>query len=119
MTYRLGRENRLRKKLEFSAVYSNRRLGGDLLTLYYRTGCAESKAGFVVSKKVDKRAVERNRIKRILRECYRKNRSLLPEGTHVILIARPGKVLNYCGLHNETFRLFKRIWNKEGLDRLD
>lgn len=42
--------------------------------------------GFVVSKKIDKRAVVRNKIKRVLRECVS---DFLQGGTDIILVAKP------------------------------
>ena len=42
-----------------------------------------------MSKKVDKRAVGRNRIKRIARDVFRRERHRLPAGDYV-LIAQPG-----------------------------
>ena len=44
--------------------------------------------GLAVSRKVSKRAVERNRIKRIVRESFRLRRTALP-ALDVLVIARP------------------------------
>ncbi len=48
-----------------------------------------SRLGLVVSKRVSKRAVDRNRVKRCLRESYRRNAQLFPNNTDVLLIAKP------------------------------
>ena len=71
----LPKENRLKKRIAFNATY---RTG----ISYYKNGitvfCGKKKTaeiptkiGFVVSKKIHKRAVRRNRIKRLMRESVR------------------------------------------------
>ncbi|MFC3152691.1 ribonuclease P protein component [Litoribrevibacter euphylliae] len=45
--------------------------------------------GFVIAKKKVKLAVDRNRVKRVMRDCYRLNQDKLP-GIDIVFIARPG-----------------------------
>ncbi len=45
--------------------------------------------GVTVSRRVSRRAVDRNRIKRRLREIFRRERGVLPDGVDVVLVARP------------------------------
>ena len=72
----LAKKYRLRKNFEFVATYAQKKhvgneyinlnLGKQKPFLEYAT-----KVAFVVSKKIDKRAVVRNKIKRRMREAYR------------------------------------------------
>ena len=48
-----------------------------------------ARLGLVVSKKVSKRAVDRNKLKRRLRETYRRNAHLFPPQSDILLIAKP------------------------------
>jgi ribonuclease P protein component len=50
-------------------------------------GC--SRVGFVVTKKIGN-AVQRNRIKRVCRECFRMWPELVPDGIDLVVIARSG-----------------------------
>jgi ribonuclease P protein component len=47
------------------------------------------RVGITVTKKVAK-AVGRNRVKRVLREVFRKNRELFPEACDLVIIAKSG-----------------------------
>lgn len=49
----------------------------------------DRKLGIVVSKKVSKKAVDRNRIKRWFREIYRNNKDGLSSKVHLIVLAKP------------------------------
>lgn len=83
---------RLRVSAEFQAVFKGgRRLSSPQLRLFahVRAEATEPRLGVAVSKKVDKRAVGRNRIKRLARELFRRERHRLPPGDYV-LIAQPG-----------------------------
>ena len=51
-----------------------------------------SRFGFVISKKIDKRAVARNRIKRLLREVVRENLEKIPDGFDIVFVVRPSIV---------------------------
>ena len=53
-------------------------------------GERDTRLGITVRRKVG-RAHERNRIKRLVREAYRKNRGQLPMGLNAVLVARPGR----------------------------
>ncbi len=72
----LPKQYRLKNKSAFKATYkvkNSSHSGG--VTLFAgikkKDETIPTKAGFVVSKKVHKRAVKRNRLKRLMRESYR------------------------------------------------
>lgn len=72
----LPKQFRLKNKKAFDATYRNHRIVSDsVMTIYTgkekKSPDNQTKFGFVVSKKYHKRAVKRNRIKRLLRECVR------------------------------------------------
>ncbi len=72
----LKKQYRLKNKSAFSATYRVKKSfhkGGITLFagLLKKDENSFTKAGFVVSKKTHKRAVKRNRLKRLMRESYR------------------------------------------------
>lgn len=76
----LPREARLRRAADFAAMrQGSGRLGGRCFSVRYRpNGLDQARLGLAISKRVSKRAVERNRIKRLLRESFRRARRELP-----------------------------------------
>jgi ribonuclease P protein component len=76
----LPREARLRRHGEFAALRtSSGRAGGRCFHLRYRNNeLGHARLGLAISKRVSKRAVERNRIKRLLRESFRRIQHQLP-----------------------------------------
>ncbi|GLQ97962.1 ribonuclease P protein component [Dyella mobilis] len=76
----LPREARIRRAGDFAALrQASGRLGGRCFSVRYRQNeLGHARLGLAISKRVSKRAVERNRIKRLLRESFRRIRHELP-----------------------------------------
>jgi len=87
----LPKENRLKKEKEFETVFKGGRTvrGNDIFLKYLANGTDKTKVGFVVSKKVSKLAVRRNKIKRRMREIVRLRKKEIKEGLSIIFIALP------------------------------
>ncbi|MDA8337657.1 MAG: ribonuclease P protein component [Peptococcaceae bacterium] len=83
----------IKSNRDFRACYrKGRAKGSRLLVLYSRRRSGpEVRFGFVVSKKVGG-AVQRNRVRRVLREACRLNGHLFPPGCDYVFVARPGSV---------------------------
>ena len=95
MEQTFARRYRLTKTDEFSSVFGFRKaIRGQLLMLHYQPRAAEfteARLGVVVGKKLLKRAVDRNRVKRIIREQFRVQRPSLPACDLVVRLAvKPG-----------------------------
>ena len=88
-----ARSGRLRRRADFVAVQEQgRRVSGRFYLLLARRqdppGQKEPRFGITVSRKVGG-AVERNRVKRWVRESYRRLQALAPAATDLVVIARP------------------------------
>jgi ribonuclease P protein component len=91
--YSLPRASRLLKAGDFAALRGNsRRLGvRHFLAEFSPNNAPGCRLGQAVSRRVSKRAVDRNRIKRLVRESYRLVREQLPS-IDILLIARSSAV---------------------------
>jgi ribonuclease P protein component len=76
----LPRDARLRRPADFAALRtSSGRAGGRCFHVRYQNNAlGHARLGLAISKRVSKRAVDRNRIKRLLRESFRRVRHRLP-----------------------------------------
>jgi ribonuclease P protein component len=88
----LNRALRLRKSSEFQRVrQQGRSMTSRLLILaWVPNELGKLRIGFVVSKRISKLAVERNRVKRLLGEAIRRHLTELPSGWDLVLSARNG-----------------------------
>jgi len=86
------RANRLSRSRDFEAVYrQGRSVSSRFLVLYWfpQEEAASPRFGFSVPRSVGG-AVERNKIKRQLREVWRERLERVPSGNDYVLIVRPG-----------------------------
>ena len=85
----------MRKNREFDRVYhTGRRLHGKGYSLIWRENALPwNRLGISVQKKTG-RAVDRNRIKRIIREAFRLNRQGFPARSDIVITVRPGFALD-------------------------
>ena len=86
---RFPKRERLTITKEFETVFRRgRKLVGKYVALHYiYKGEDRERVGVTVSKRVDKLAVTRNRLKRIFREIYRTNKGAFPDGHDFVLRA--------------------------------
>jgi ribonuclease P protein component len=89
MNERLSSGERIRRKRDFINLYKDgHRFRGRYFTLVYRSGpLGHSRLAVVVSKKVGP-AVVRNRVKRRVRDIFRRTKGLIAEPTDIIVVTR-------------------------------
>ncbi|MCP4486689.1 MAG: ribonuclease P protein component [Gammaproteobacteria bacterium] len=85
------RRLRLTRAVDFRQVFQkNYRLGDSGITiLLAKQPGSTARIGFAIARKQLPKAVQRNRIKRIFRESFRKNQYRLPARDLVIMVRKP------------------------------
>ena len=83
------KHERLRKRVEFQAVFDNKLSKADkFIILYIKPNKFKyTRLGIVIGKKSGN-SVKRNRFKRIVREAFRKIKSLIPENLDILVLPR-------------------------------
>lgn len=110
----LSSEQRLKKPKQFQSVYNSKQWGGskfftfNVLAKDQPDDAKHSVIGVTVSKKVSKLAVDRNRIKRQIREYYRLHQYELNHA-HLVITAKPS-----CKKASDSERLesLDELWGK-------
>ena len=107
-----GREKRLLKPRQFKAVFdspSGKVAGRNVLLLARANGLDHPRLGLVIGKKSVRLSVERNRLKRQIRETFRQSQDDLA-GWDVVVVARKGLGdLDNPELAGQFIKLWKRL----------
>lgn len=107
----LPQPNRLKKKKDFEKAFKEgKNWSQDFLFLKVKKNdLEESRFGLVVSKKVSKKAVVRNKLKRRLREIIRKRLPEIKKGIDGVIVIKPGfPEDNFEGIEKKIEKLFKK-----------
>jgi ribonuclease P protein component len=103
------RAARIRASADFARVFDGaRRTSAPELSLHWLRDGAAPRLGLAVSRKVDTRAVVRNRIKRNLREQFRHCRGELAPGAYVVVARKPAAALSNQALRTAFEALLRR-----------
>ncbi|OGS13004.1 MAG: ribonuclease P protein component [Elusimicrobia bacterium RIFOXYA2_FULL_58_8] len=112
--FAFSRTARLRLKKDFEAVFAEARktITSDLV-MWHSGGDAEKKIGLMVSKKTGG-AVQRNRLKRLLREAFRLSKDELKGSARLIIYPKAG-----CAIKNlaQARTALDTIWHKARLKK--
>lgn len=105
-------KNRLKNKKDFDEVFKKGK-GAEGFFLFLKTknnGLNESRFGFIVSRKVSKKAVIRNKIKRKLRAATGSRTDFIKKGLDVVVfVKKGGDKKELLEMEKELVFLFEKI----------
>jgi ribonuclease P protein component len=108
----LSKVNRLTKKKDFDAVWQKGRSSFDKITglKVLANGLKENRFGIMVGLKVSKKAVERNKIKRRIREIIRLETANFKIGFDIVITVTPAaRGLEFAEFQKSLAGNFKRL----------
>lgn len=119
-SFKLRKEDRLCSQKAIDRLFSrsgSRAMAAYPLRMVYmpasaEQGCQQSKMLVSVPKRCFKRAVKRNRVKRQVREAYRKNKSLLAESHILAFIWLDNKLWSTNSVERKVVSLLQRLGEK-------
>lgn len=109
-----SRSSRLVKAGDYSRVFNNNvRVGDDCFTvLIGKAESQQARIGFAIAKKQIKKAVDRNRIKRQIRESFRLNQVQLPNHDVVVMVRPKILSLNHQQIQQRLLKHWRTVANK-------
>jgi ribonuclease P protein component len=106
---RLPRTARLLSGAQFKAVFSARRSCGNELFRVHYIPSDQARLGMAVSRRVSKRAVDRNRIRRQIRETFRLWRDRLAPMDYVVVVRSAARDADRRVLRDKLEQLWQRF----------
>lgn len=110
----LSKVNKLREKKDFEKLFKEGKSfkNSFLILKIAQNNLKENRFGFIISKKVSKKAFLRNKIKRRLKDIMRQNTKDIKKGINAVLIVIPGlEEKNFL----ETKEILNTLLKKAGL----
>lgn len=109
-----GKEKRVTNRADYLAIQNEgQKWHSKHFVICYRVNqcCNQTcRLGVTITKKIDKRAVKRNLLRRKIKEIFRLNYPNFSKPLDVVLIAKQGAMmLDRANLQRELFYLFKKI----------
>jgi ribonuclease P protein component len=101
----------LKKNHEFKRLYNKgKSAASQCAAVYYRrNGRSENRLGITVSTKLGG-AVQRNRVRRRLKEIYRLNEEKLSKGFDIVIVARVrSRFVGYSELESSVISVFRKL----------
>ena len=112
MDERLTPQRRLKKRQDFLRLQAEgRKVRSQHLLLSYSTNASfsDSRIGITITKKIDKRSVGRNRLRRRIREIFRRLRGRFERHGEFVVVALTGSAeLSRVEVRSELVMLLKR-----------
>ncbi len=104
------RKRRVLVSVDFNRCFAEgKRFSCRYFRVHWCPSVNEARLGLAVSRKVSKRAVDRNRIKRCARESFRLNCADLPCGDAVLVAFRDAVAVDNQTLRDELSRVWRKI----------
>lgn len=102
--------DRLLNESQFTRVFDQAtKSSSEFFTILSRENTEDQpRLGIVVAKRRAKRSVDRNIIKRIIRESFRLNKSSLPANDFIVILKRPIKTIKRTNLRMQMDTLWKQ-----------
>lgn len=112
--YSYNHRDRLQNASEFTRVFDQAtKSSSEFFTILCRENTiGQPRLGIVVAKRRANRSVDRNIIKRIIRESFRLNKSTLPANDFIVILKRPIKIIKRPK-HKQGLRLqMETLWKQ-------
>lgn len=106
---RLPRTARLLSGAQFKAVFAGRRSAGNEFFRVHYIPSDQARLGITVSRRVSKRAVDRNRIRRQIRESFRLWRNRLAPMDYVVVARTAARDADRRVLREQLEQLWQRF----------
>jgi ribonuclease P protein component len=107
-----GKQLRLLNSADYQSVFDtvkHKAFTKEVMLLAAENGIDTPRLGIIISRKVSKRAVDRNRIKRQIREHFRLKQHELPAMDVIALVKPPAKTADNAFLQQQLNYLWRKL----------